>query len=43
MSNIYLLEFLDKRLKICKRNMQELWDSIKRTILQIMGIEEEEV
>jgi hypothetical protein len=35
-------EFLDKRLKNCKRNMQELCDSIKRSNLQIMGIKEGE-
>jgi hypothetical protein len=35
-------EFLDKRLKSCKRNMQELCNSIKRPNLQTMGIEEGE-
>jgi uncharacterized protein YhaN len=35
-------EFLDKRLKSYKRNMQELSDSIKRSNLQIMVIEEGE-
>jgi hypothetical protein len=33
---------LNKRLKICKRNMQELRDSIKRPNLRIMGIKEGE-
>jgi polyhydroxyalkanoate synthesis regulator phasin len=36
-------ELLDKRLKSCKWNMQELRDSIKRTNRQIMAIKEEEV
>jgi chromosome segregation ATPase len=36
-------ELLVKQLKTCERNMQELTDSIKRTNLRIMGIEEEEV
>jgi chromosome segregation ATPase len=35
-------EFLIKQLKTCERNMQEFTDSIKRTNLRIMGIEEEE-
>jgi hypothetical protein len=35
-------EFLDKRLKICKRKMQKPRDSIKRPNLQIMGTEKEE-
>jgi hypothetical protein len=35
-------EFLDKRLKSYKRDMQKLRDSIKRLNLQIMGIEEGE-
>jgi hypothetical protein len=34
-------EFSDKRLKSCKRNMQELSDPIKRPNLKILGIEEE--
>jgi chromosome segregation ATPase len=33
-------EFLDKRLKNCKKNAQELCNFIKRPNLQIMGIEE---
>jgi hypothetical protein len=36
-------EVLLKQLKTWERNMQELIDSIKRTNLRIMGIEEEEV
>jgi hypothetical protein len=32
-------EYLEKRLKSCKRNMQELCNSIERPNLQIMGIE----
>jgi chromosome segregation ATPase len=35
-------ELLDKQLKTCERNMQELTDSIKRPSLRIMGIEEGE-
>jgi hypothetical protein len=35
-------EYLLKRLKNCKRNMQELWDSIKRPNFRIMIIEEGE-
>jgi esterase/lipase len=35
-------ELLVKQLKTCKRNMQELTDSIKSPNLRIMGIEEEE-
>jgi chromosome segregation ATPase len=35
-------ELLVRHLKTCERNMQELTDSIKRTNLRIMGIEEEE-
>jgi chromosome segregation ATPase len=35
-------ELLVKQLKTCKRNMQELTDSIKRPNLTIMGIEEGE-
>jgi chromosome segregation ATPase len=35
-------ELLVKQLKTCKRNMQELTDSIKRPNLRIMGIEEGE-
>jgi phosphatidate phosphatase PAH1 len=35
-------ERLLKELKTCKRNMQELTDSIKRPYLRIMGIEEGE-
>jgi hypothetical protein len=31
-------EFLNKRLKNCTRNIQELSDSIKRPNLKIMGI-----
>jgi hypothetical protein len=30
-----------KKLKKYKQNMQALWDTIKKTNLQIMGIEEE--
>jgi chromosome segregation ATPase len=33
-------ELLVKQLKTCKRNIQELTDSIKRPNLRIMGIEE---
>jgi chromosome segregation ATPase len=33
-------EFLDKRLKSCERNMQEISNSIKRPNLRIMGLEE---
>jgi hypothetical protein len=36
-------ELLVKQLKTCKRNMQELTDSIKRPNMRIMGIEEGEV
>jgi chromosome segregation ATPase len=36
-------EQLIKQLKTCEKNRQELTDSIKRTNLRIMGIEEEEV
>jgi chromosome segregation ATPase len=36
-------ELLVKQLKTCKRNMQELTDSIKRPNLRIMGIEGEDV
>jgi chromosome segregation ATPase len=36
-------ELLVRQLKTCERNMQEFKDSIKRTNLRIMGIEEEEV
>jgi hypothetical protein len=36
-------ELLVKQLKTCERNMQELHNSIKRSNLRIMGIEEEEV
>jgi hypothetical protein len=36
-------ELLDKRLKSCERNMQELSNSIKTPNLRIMGIKEEEV
>jgi hypothetical protein len=36
-------ELLDKSLKNCKKNMQELSDSIKRPSVQIMGVEGEEV
>jgi hypothetical protein len=35
-------EYLEKILKRCKRNMQEICDSIKRPNLQIMGIKEGE-
>jgi chromosome segregation ATPase len=35
-------ELLVKQLKTCKRNMQELTDSIKRPNLRIMGIEKGE-
>jgi chromosome segregation ATPase len=35
-------EILVKQLKSCESNMQELSDSIKRTKLRIMGIEEGE-
>jgi chromosome segregation ATPase len=35
-------KLLVKQLKTCKRNMQELTDSIKRPNLRIMGIEEGE-
>jgi septal ring factor EnvC (AmiA/AmiB activator) len=35
-------ELLVKQLKTCERKMQELTDSIKRTNLRIMGIEEGE-
>jgi chromosome segregation ATPase len=35
-------KLLHKQLKTCERNMQELTDSIKRTNLRIMGIEEVE-
>jgi phosphatidate phosphatase PAH1 len=35
-------ELLVKQLKSCKRNMQELTNSIKRPNLRIMGIEEGE-
>jgi hypothetical protein len=35
-------ELLIKQLKICKKNIQELTDSIKRPILKLMGIEEGE-
>jgi chromosome segregation ATPase len=34
---------LVKQLKTCKRNMQELTDSIKRSNLRILGIQGEEV
>jgi hypothetical protein len=34
------VELLVKQLKSCKRNMQELTDSIKIPNLRIMGIEE---
>jgi hypothetical protein len=34
---------LDKKLKTCERNMQDLTNYIKRPNLKIMGIEEEEV
>jgi hypothetical protein len=36
-------ELLAKQLMTCKRNKQELTDSIKRPNLRIMGIEGEEV
>jgi hypothetical protein len=36
-------ELLVKQLKTCKRNMQELTNSIKRPNLRIMGIEGQEV
>jgi dsRNA-specific ribonuclease len=35
-------EFLVKQLKTCERNVQEFRDSIKRSNLRIMGIEERE-
>jgi septal ring factor EnvC (AmiA/AmiB activator) len=35
-------ELLVKQLKTCERKMQELTDSIKRSNLRIMGIEEGE-
>jgi hypothetical protein len=35
-------ELIVKQLKTCERNMQELTDSIKRSNLRIMGIEEGE-
>jgi hypothetical protein len=35
-------EILDKQLKSCEKNMQELGNSIKRPNLRIMGIEEGE-
>jgi hypothetical protein len=35
-------QLLVKQLKTCKRNMQELTDSIKRPNFRIMGIEERE-
>jgi hypothetical protein len=35
-------ELLVKQLKTCKRNMQELTNSITRPNLRIMGIEERE-
>jgi hypothetical protein len=35
-------EFLDKRFKSCKMNMQEPHNSIKRPNLKIMGIKEGE-
>jgi chromosome segregation ATPase len=35
-------ELLDKHIKTCERNMQELIDSMKRPNLRIMGIEEGE-
>jgi Mg2+ and Co2+ transporter CorA len=35
-------ELLVKQLKTCKRNMQKLTDSIKRSNLRIMGIEQGE-
>jgi hypothetical protein len=34
-------DLLVKQLKTCERNMQEHTNSIKRTNLRIMGIEEE--
>jgi chromosome segregation ATPase len=34
-------ELLVKKLKSCKRNMQELTDTIKRPNMRIMGIEKE--
>jgi hypothetical protein len=36
-------ELLVKQLKTCKRNIQELTNSIKRLNLRIMGIEEEKI
>jgi hypothetical protein len=36
-------ELLIKQLKTCKRNMQELTNSIKRPNLRIMHIEEEDI
>jgi hypothetical protein len=36
-------ELLNKQLKTCERNMQELTNPIKRPNLRIMGIEEEEL
>jgi hypothetical protein len=35
-------EILVRQLKTCERNMQEFTDSIKRSNLRIMGIEEGE-
>jgi hypothetical protein len=35
-------ELLAKKLKTCEKKMQKLTDTIKRTNLRIMGIEEEE-
>jgi chaperonin cofactor prefoldin len=35
-------EYIEKRMKQCERDIEELWDCIKRPNLQIMGIEEEE-
>jgi hypothetical protein len=35
-------ELLLKQLKTCERNMQELIDSIKRTNMRLMGIDEGE-
>jgi hypothetical protein len=35
-------ELLFKQLKTCERNMQELTDSIKRTNMRLMGIDEGE-
>jgi chromosome segregation ATPase len=35
-------ELLDKQLKTCERNMQEVTDSIKRPNLRVMSIEEGE-